>query len=286
LRPPATHTSARRECETYPFDALAEDYDASFTDTTVGRLLREAVWRRIDAELRCCGSILDLGCGTGADALRLAGRGATVVGIDASPRMIEVARRKVSPSAAGGRAEFHCVPMEALGSALGGQYFDAALSNFGAINCVRDVPALAATIARRIVPGGKLLWVVMGRYVPWEWLWYLAHGEPRKAGRRLRPQGVTWRGLAVSYPTPSDLARVLRPWFQIERVSPLGCVLPPSYAAAWLETRPRALRLLAGLEQLAQRCGWLAGISDHFIVSATRRHDPTSEREGVQLQAH
>jgi SAM-dependent methyltransferase len=273
LRLPATQTTAPPEHETYAFDALAEDYDASFTHTAVGRLLRAAVWTRIDGELGGSSRILDLGCGTGEDALRLADRGSTVVAIDASARMIEVARRKVGSSPHAGRPEFHCVPMEALGGALGGQCFDAVVSNFGAINCVRDVPALAAEIARRIVPGGKLLWVVMGRYVPWEWLWYLGHGEPRKAWRRLQPRGVSWRGLAIDYPTPSALARVLQPCFRIERVSPLGCVLPPSYAAGWLERRPRALAVLARLEELAQRCSPLAGISDHFIVSATRRHE-------------
>lgn len=37
--------------------------------------------------------ILDVGCGTGAFARRLATRGAEVVGIDVSPRVIEIARR-------------------------------------------------------------------------------------------------------------------------------------------------------------------------------------------------
>lgn len=31
-----------------PFDAVAEAYDASFTDTAVGRLHRAAVWRHLD----------------------------------------------------------------------------------------------------------------------------------------------------------------------------------------------------------------------------------------------
>ena len=40
------------------------------------------------------GSILELACGTGRVAIRLARSGANVVGLDLSPHMLEIARRK------------------------------------------------------------------------------------------------------------------------------------------------------------------------------------------------
>jgi len=39
-------------------------------------------------------TVLDLGCGTGDLAHEIAGRGATVLGMDISPGMIEAARKK------------------------------------------------------------------------------------------------------------------------------------------------------------------------------------------------
>jgi magnesium-protoporphyrin O-methyltransferase len=42
--------------------------------------------------------ILDAGCGTGALALELANKGASVVAIDLSPNLIELAKERISPS--------------------------------------------------------------------------------------------------------------------------------------------------------------------------------------------
>jgi hypothetical protein len=110
----------------------------------------------------------------------------------------------------------------------------------------------------------------MGRHVPWEWLWYLLQGNWTKAWRRLNRGGVSWRGLNIHYPTPAELSALLRPHFKIGRIAPLGIALPPSYAGAWLDRRPRLLKALTRLEHRAQRWSSLASLSDHYIVEATR----------------
>lgn len=254
----------------HAFDDLASTYDATFTDTVFGRALREIVWSRIERTFDASQRVLELGCGTGEDAVRLASRGIRVVATDASPRMIQVARAKARSGNHAERIEFHCRSMEEIGGCLDGQLFDGVLSNFGAVNCARDLPSLVSNVAANLSPGAPLLWVVMGRHVPWEWLWYLLRGNGRKAFRRLRRGGVEWRGLTISYPTPAEITAHLRPYFTITRISPLGVALPPSYAAEWLKRSPRILRALTRLELLAQRSATLASWSDHYIVEATR----------------
>jgi SAM-dependent methyltransferase len=253
-----------------PFDELAGTYDATFTDTGVGKALRRIVWARLDQSFLGTHRVLDLGCGTGEDAVRLASHGIDVVATDISPRMIQVARCKARDSGCIDRIEFRCLAMEDLGACLDGPLYDGVLSNFGAVNCVRNLPSLVADLAARLAPGAPLLWVVMGRHVPWEWIWYLFRGSWNKAGRRLRRSGVEWRGLTIRYPTPAELAAQLRPYFAINRMTALGFALPPSYAAGWLDRRPRLLNALTRLEALAQRSSTLASWSDHYIVEATR----------------
>jgi SAM-dependent methyltransferase len=252
------------------FDSLADTYDSSFTHTPVGRALREMVWARLQETFGGCQRVLDIGCGTGEDAVRLASAGAHVTGTDASPRMIEMAQRKAIAAKAAAQLEFHCLPMEDIGAAFERVRFDGVLSNFGAINCARDLPALIGQIAARLEPGAPLLWVVMGRHVPWEWAWFLLRGDWRRATRRLKSDGTSWRGLTIQYPTPARLERLLRPHFSIQRVSPLGVVLPPSYAAAWLDRSPRALQRLTQLELAAHRFRPLAACADHYIIEAIR----------------
>lgn len=58
----------------------------------IGRPQQEFV-RLADAD-EISGSVLDIGCGTGENALYLASRGHEVLGVDASPTAIEVARGK------------------------------------------------------------------------------------------------------------------------------------------------------------------------------------------------
>ncbi|MDB6090904.1 MAG: Methyltransferase type 11 [Gammaproteobacteria bacterium] len=267
------------------FDAMAGTYDATFTDSRVGRALREIVWSRLEHTFRAPQRILELGCGTGEDALRLARSGVHVVATDPSSGMIQVARCKAVNGNCAQHIEFRCVAMEDIGSFPAGEMFDGVLSNFGAVNCVPNLKTLVADLAGRLTPGAPLLWVVMGRYAPWEWLWYLVRGHWRKAWRRLDRGGVEWRGLTISYPTPAQIRAVLRPHFAITRLAPLGVALPPSYAAGWLDRSPRALAVLARLEKLAQRSSALASLSDHFIVEATRLprqsgHMNTPERVG------
>jgi ubiquinone/menaquinone biosynthesis C-methylase UbiE len=256
-----------RDCA---FDDIAGTYDATFTDTKVGRALREIVWSRFEEVFRPSQRILELGCGTGEDAVRLANRGVRVVATDPSSQMIHVARRKTLTANCQERIEFRCVAMEDLASFADGDVFDGVLSNFGALNCVRDLQTLVADVAGRLAPGAPLLWVIMGRHAPWEWLWYLMRGEWRKGWRRLHPGGIKWRGMTISYPTPAQMRSLLQPYFTVTRLAPLGVALPPSYAAAWLERSPFAVTVLSRMERWAQRSSMLASWSDHFIVEAVR----------------
>jgi SAM-dependent methyltransferase len=251
------------------FDELADDYDASFTDSPVGSVLRSMVWARADQWLGGARRVLELGCGTGEDAVHLALRGAEVVGIDASPAMLRVAQEKSFRRGCEARIRLLCLPVEGLRAALPDTGFDAVFSNFGALNCVKDLPALVRDVGALMQPGARLLWVFLGRHVPWEWSWYLLRAQPRRALRRL-PGATSWRGLRVLYPTPAQVTSVLRPLFRIDALRPLGVALPPSYAARWLERRPRALAALTRLEQRAQGSAFLARFADHYIIEATR----------------
>ena len=251
-----------------PFDELAAEYDRSFTRSACGMALRAMVWERLPVVFGTRHRILELGCGTGEDAVHLARSGHDVVATDASEEMIRIARLKAAAAGCADRIEFHVMPIEALHTLPREQRFDGVFSNFGAINCVADVPRVARSLALRLEHHAPLMFVVMGRHVPWEWAWYLAHGDRQRAFRRLRRAGAAWRGLTIHYPTPAELAQQLAPAFETRRRTALGFVLPPSYAAQWLDSRPRWLAALEAMERITQRVA--AGLADHYILEAVR----------------
>lgn len=232
------------------------------------------VWTHFERSFHVGDHVLELGCGTGEDALALARRGITVTAIDASESMVERARAKARRFGLEEHIELEAISMELAPAMYRGRLFDGIFSNFGAINCVSDYATLAAGLARLLRPGAPLIWVVMGRHVPWEWAWQLAHGQWRKSWRRLEPSGTDWRGIHIEYPTPGELAESLQPHFTVEQTHPLGWALPPSYAAGWLNRHPRTLKAVTRIERGLHGSGLLARLADHYIIRASRTPRP------------
>jgi SAM-dependent methyltransferase len=99
------------------------------------------------------GPLADLGCGPGAHALALARRGYEVVGVDGSPRMVEVARAAASRDELDATFDVHDV-----GAPL--PFADGSLGGVLAILVLQHLPRPAtflAEVRRCLRPGGHLL---------------------------------------------------------------------------------------------------------------------------------
>jgi SAM-dependent methyltransferase len=251
-----------------PFEHLAPDYDARFTSTPLGVLLRQAVWRRLDARFSSGDRVLELACGTGEDAVHLAMRGVRILATDASPAMVETARAKAAAAGIAESVEARCVAIEEIGDLAGA--FDGAFSSFGGLNCVADLEGVARSLATLLRPGAPLLLCVMGPLVPWEWIGFLMRGRPSQAFRRLRQDGITWRGITVRYPSIRSLRRAFAPAFRLTRVSAVGALLPPTELEAWTRRHPRLLSVLARLERRLETVPPLPWLADHYLAELER----------------
>jgi demethylmenaquinone methyltransferase / 2-methoxy-6-polyprenyl-1,4-benzoquinol methylase len=130
------------------FDRIAKIYDLLNSVMTAGM---HHAWRRRAADLARVGPgsrALDVATGTGDLAMELAGRGASVTGMDFSPAMLELAREK-APG-----IEFE------EGDALALRYedgkFDAVTVGFGARN-FSDLDAGLREMARVTKSGGRVV---------------------------------------------------------------------------------------------------------------------------------
>ena len=97
--------------------------------------------------------VLDLGCGTGQLTAEIARRGATVVGIDKSPAMIEQAR-----------VNFSALRFEVADATrfTADEPFDAVFSN-AALHWVKPPEEAAARMREALKPGGRLVAELGGR---------------------------------------------------------------------------------------------------------------------------
>lgn len=244
------------------FGLLARDYDREFTNTVIGQLMRQAVWDRLDARFQPGQRVLELNCGTGEDAVHLGRRGIEVLATDISDGMVEIAAAKVKLEGLSGLVQVRRIALEEIG-ALETVPCDGAFSNFGGLNCVSDLSFVARALAARLRPGATAILCVMGPVAPWEWAWFLSHGQPRKAFRRMLRGGCEWRGLTIRYPSIGTLRNAFSPMFRQLRVAALGAFPPPLYTGAWAKLLNRCERRVETIPPLP----WLA---DHYILELER----------------
>ncbi|HKC18419.1 MAG TPA: ubiquinone/menaquinone biosynthesis methyltransferase [Candidatus Dormibacteraeota bacterium] len=130
------------------FDRIARRYDRVNTVLSLGT---DSGWRRraaLETQLRSGGSALDIACGSGkltVELAKLAGPRGRVVGLDFSPRMLDIAR-EAYPSLA-----FH--EGDALELPFHDHDFDAATIAFGLRNLADPIKGLRemVRVARRAV---------------------------------------------------------------------------------------------------------------------------------------
>jgi len=254
-----------------PFDAVAEEYDSSFTQSLIGTAQRESVWRAIDHHFRAGQRILEINCGTGIDAMRLSARGIWVTACDASAKMVRVARRRRDALHHGRRVDFRVLPTERIHQLEEEGPYNGVLSNFAGLNCVADLRAVARDLARLVKPGDRALLCVFGRFCLWEMVWYLLQGNVRKAFRRLAQGSVAahvgpGRSVLIRYPSIGSLRRDFAPGFRLLNWMGVGIAVPPSYLEPWARRFPRLLRAAARLDAFLGRTPGSRMLADHVVL--------------------
>jgi ubiquinone/menaquinone biosynthesis C-methylase UbiE len=250
------------------FSAVASDYDATFTETAVGRLQRELVWKLLEKHVQGVPNVLELNCGTGADAVWMGKRGWQVLATDISPEMLRVAHEKIEKERLTDKVSVQVCAFAELQSLPSG-HFDLIFSNFGGLNCIspKELAQLWPVLRSKLKPGGQIAAVIMGKFCLWETLYFLLKLKPKEAFRRLGTSPVEARLDAQSavktwyhpppQPSVSGLAHT--------QAYPIGFWLPPSYLDPFFSRHPKALRLLNFLERYC--CPrWLAWGSDHYLL--------------------
>jgi demethylmenaquinone methyltransferase / 2-methoxy-6-polyprenyl-1,4-benzoquinol methylase len=138
------------------FATIADRYDVITVALSYGQDRR---WKRrlIDlASPRPGTRALDLATGTGDIAFGLAARGARVVGLDITMRMIELARAKRERVRSPRAASVDFLTGDMLALPFGGSSFDVVTTGYGLRN-VSDLTCAIDEIGRVLVPGGQVL---------------------------------------------------------------------------------------------------------------------------------
>jgi ubiquinone/menaquinone biosynthesis C-methylase UbiE len=262
------------------FDQAAQNYDELYQSNQVMAWMRQESLAALQEAFPPGSHLLEIGCGTGEEALALARKGYSIVATDISPAMIETCRRKAAAQDSQG-VEWRVVPagqVDALVAEYNPTAFDGAYASFGGLNCEPRLEPVANTLAHLLRPGTRLVCSIMGRWCAWEIAWGLLHLHPRQAFRRL---GQNWIGaglaspegtlsVPVRYYTPRSFARAFEPHFRVSTARGLPVFLPPPYLDHLLDRHPSLFTRLVWAERALRDRFPFYLLGDHFLVIMER----------------
>jgi SAM-dependent methyltransferase len=257
------------------FDSVAADYDGPRGNNSLIQDMRDEMWGWLDRTFAPRSRLIDIGCGTGLDAVRMARLGHRVLATDWSSQMIARTTERARQESLADRVRAVCLGAHELQRLDGEAWLDGAYSNLGPLNCVPDLADVSRECARLVKPGGALVFSVIGRSCPWEVGHYARRGQWSRAtlrfARNVVPVGMNERTIWTRYYTPREFYRPFERDFVLQHYRGLCVFAPPPYLT-WVKDR------YAGFYEWLWRidrktAGWplIRSIGDHFLIVMTRR---------------
>jgi len=208
--------------------------------------------------------VLELGCGTGEDALLLAGKGVHVHVLEASSTGLERARAKATERGLAQVVRFEQQQAEEL-TELGSARYDGAYASSGAL-LGADLAAIGRGLSSVLRPDASVLLSIVGpRPLP-------AMLERGLTGQGT-PRRTPWADGAAGpsrFPSPRQVRRSLGAAFRWQRDCALGVLVPGPAQAAWAHRHPQAFGLLAALEALLRAWPLLRGLGEQVVLQGVR----------------
>ncbi|HET6990096.1 MAG TPA: class I SAM-dependent methyltransferase [Bacteroidia bacterium] len=257
------------------FDNYALSYDADFTHSSIGVLQRKRVWNFLSRHLssQTHADLLEINCGTGEDALWFCGKGFNVTASDISNEMVGVAREKLR----GKKATVFQSDILAISEKIRDKKFDVIFSDFGGLNCLSpdELKKMSEIFSALLNPGGRLIFVVMGRNCKWERWYFKRKGDVESAFRRRSQTGIEAiifdQKVSTWYYSPEEMIGYFAGNFSVNTFKPIGISIPPSYLDNYFRKRTARLKILNGLEKLLGNFSSLSDKADHYIIDFSKK---------------
>jgi SAM-dependent methyltransferase len=251
------------------YEAIADGYDAGLEGDAWMRRALHAHYLRV---FKPADRVLDVGCGTGTDAIFLARHGVHVVGIDASPAMIERLHAKLRAADVQGSVETHVTDARQIGSLPLGR-FDGVISSFASLNTLPDLQGFAGDATQLLRCGGRMVLHILNRFSAWEFMGLLAQ---RRLQAALALHGQHSRVFAIGgvqvthelYSAHQAYRCYFKNSFRLRDAYSLGALRPPhtlQRLPAW------SVALLGYFDVRAGRLPGLINSGRFFVVDLERR---------------
>jgi len=263
------------------FDQLAPAYDHMYGpqyNAVMGWMRQESL-ALLHSSFPPGSRLLEIGCGTGEEAVSLAQAGCRILATDVSPEMIALTQAKARTAGFSDRVEARVCAAGKLDTLEFMGPFDGAYASFGSLNCEPDLERAAAALGALLKPDAAWVCSVMGRWPLFEILWFALHGQLRQATRRSRrgwldvpiadDGGLSTRA-AVRYLSKQEIQTVFKTHFILERVYALPLLLPPPYLDGFYRRHRQVFDWLAPWERRLRTRWPFYHLGDHIVLVLRR----------------
>jgi SAM-dependent methyltransferase len=237
------------------FDSASEEYDVTIGRNFINALIRQRSLEVLYRLLRKDDVVLEIGAGTGAEAVQVARRVARVVATDISPAMVDLLRKKAAARRMSEKMDAVRVAAADIGEVknmLPGGRVRVVYSFNGALNCEPRLAEFAAELASLVVPGGYFVCSIRNTLCLAEILTYAA--LLRYSGmvkRKVQPMMVSVGGADIpsTYYSVGRFLGFFRTDFEVVSIMGLPAILPPAYLNDYYVRARRVLRVLEGADK-------------------------------------
>lgn len=250
-------------------DNIAEGYDDILSNNAFSEILRSIFQKRLLNNLPSESKILDLGCGTGEDALFLASKGFIVTGIDISEKMISIAKSKTLKKNMKENIIFFCCDMVQFIEKDTGNY-DGIISNFNAVNYVKDMDSFAKSVSGLLNANGKIIFTVLNKICCSEILYsFITLRFSRAWCALFNRKKYILTELNLYF--PCSFRKYFEKYFTIKKITGVGIIIPPHNLVGLYKRLSFAIPFLLKCEKLIVSLFPFYFLSDHYIIEMQKK---------------
>jgi len=241
------------------FDSAAEEYDFTISNNYINTWIRE---KSINELLQLVGrddTLVEIGCGTGAEAIIISKRVGRIVATDISPKMIDLLKVKIRAKGLSGKifpALVRAAEISKVTKLTEGKRVTAAYSFNGALNCEPNLSRFVDELDSTLQEGGHFVCTIRNSLCLAEVLSHAAVFQfDRMTPRKKQPVMVSVGGIDIPsfYYSPGTFAKYFGEKFKLRKLIGLPAILPPAYLSDYYVKFKRISPILERTESLVSR---------------------------------
>ena len=236
------------------FDSASEEYDYTISHNYINSWIRKRSVNELHTITRTSDVLLEIGCGTGSEAVQISKQVKRIVATDISEKMLDLLKRKVQAK----RLNHKITVAKARASEISGVKdllpegrVRVAYSFNGALNCEPDIDKVPGELWKVVEDDGYFLCSIRNTLCLSEALSHsLVLQFDKMSTRKNQPKMVSVGGMDIPsfYYSPARFAQLFRPHFRVRKTIGLPAFLPPAYLSDYYLQTGKARVVLEKLE--------------------------------------